>query len=83
MHAQFGMVTRDWAGLKVTRDGPDTSAIVGEGEGRIWVGGVTSSVELVGKAFGFAARPPGEAAEEAANDAGDLPPPTYGEAMKG
>ena len=83
VHAQFGTVTRDWAGLKVTRDGPDMSAIVGEGEGRIWVGGVTSNVELVGKAFGFVARPPAEAAETAADDPGNLPPPTYGEAMKG
>ncbi len=83
MHAQCRTVKRDWPGLRVTRDGPEMSAIVGEGEGRIWVGGVTSNVELVGKAFGFAARPPAEAAETAADDPGNLPPPTYGEAMKG
>jgi len=83
VHAQFGTVKRDWPGLNVTRDGPGISATVGEGEGRIWVGGVTSNVELAGKASGFAARPPAEAAETAANDAGNLPPPTYGEAMKG
>jgi hypothetical protein len=82
VHAQCGTVKRDWPGLRVTRDGPEMSAIVGEGEGRIWVGG-TSNVELVGKAFGFAARPPAEAAETAADDPGNLPAPTYGEAMKG
>lgn len=83
VHTQFGTVKTDWPGLRVTRNGPEMSAIVGEGEGRIWVGGVTSNVELVGKAVGSAARPSAEAAEIAADDAGNLPPPTYAEATRG
>lgn len=79
-HAQSGTVKTDWPGLRVTRDGLEMSAIVGQGEGRIWVGGVSSNVDLVGKVFGSAARPSAEAAATAANDAGNSPPPTYGEA---
>ena len=80
---QFDTPKRDWPGLIVTKDGPEMSAKVGEGEGRIWVGGVTTKVELVGKAFDFATRPLAEAAGTAAHDSGNLPPPTYGEAVKG
>lgn len=83
VHAQLGTVTTDWPGLSVTRNGPEMNATIGEGEGKILVAGVTTKVELVGKDFGLVAQPPAEAAETAASDAGSLPPPTYGEAMKG
>jgi len=65
VHTRFGTVKGDWPGLNTTRDGPETSATVGKGEGRIWIEGMTSNVEIVGKAFGFAARP---SAEECRND---------------
>jgi len=85
VHTNSGTIKMNWPSLRAARLGLRTSATVGEGEGGIWVGGVSSNVELVEKAFGFdecAARPSAEAAQIILDDTEDLPPPTYEEAMK-